>query len=459
MQLFLDGLFTQSEHFCVQTELIIVEWNPPADQLLLADALRWPTAHEHCQIRIITVPKAIHDQYNYAERLPLFQMIAKNVGLRRAAGEFILVTNIDILLSDELFAFIASDQLKPGHIYRVDRLDVDQSISSSLSHEERLDYCRNNIVRINDRYKSLFIKTGETSPIYPEETREYFSMRFGRITALHTNACGDFQLMSKEDWFKVRGYAELEYYSLHLDSVLEINAHYEGANEYCLEPPLAAYHIEHESGWKPETRGFEAFKEKFSQIKRMSNDELFYINRLHTARKSAFILNNEHWGMAEIDLPEVCIDQATSAIVSKNDTVIKLNKGIDRLALGRHLAGFYAFKLRVTLARLLDQVRMLIRLQAAKTRIHQDYKIAIFGAGISGTRLHGDLKNRNIPIHYFIDNNDKLRNTEVDGIPVISPKHEKDILTSIDTIILGSLHFNTEMKQQLKSMGYKGQII
>src|SRR5205823_6881588 len=59
-----------------------------------------------------------------SERLPLFQMIAKNAGIRRALAPFVLATNIDILLSDELFAFLGGGGLKGNTMYRVDRHDV-----------------------------------------------------------------------------------------------------------------------------------------------------------------------------------------------------------------------------------------------------------------------------------------------------------------------------------------------
>ena len=34
-------------------------------------------------------------------------MIAKNVGIRRASGEFILATNIDVIINQKLYEFIS----------------------------------------------------------------------------------------------------------------------------------------------------------------------------------------------------------------------------------------------------------------------------------------------------------------------------------------------------------------
>jgi S-adenosylmethionine hydrolase len=83
----------------LSSELIIVEWNPPAGRDRLAKALRWPSDTGPCEVRIIEVPPEVHARYRQAAALPLYQMIAKNVGIRRARGEFILSTNIDIVFS------------------------------------------------------------------------------------------------------------------------------------------------------------------------------------------------------------------------------------------------------------------------------------------------------------------------------------------------------------------------
>src|SRR5262249_10127703 len=48
---------------------------------------------------------------------------------------------------------------------------------------------------------------------------------------LHTNACGDFTLMSREAWETVRGYPELEMFSMHIDSLLLYQAHWRGVRE------------------------------------------------------------------------------------------------------------------------------------------------------------------------------------------------------------------------------------
>lgn len=152
MQIFVTGFLEQARRHGLPVELIIVEWNPPADHPRLVDALSWSGAGGDRRVRIIEVPAALHARHRYADRLPLFQMIAKNVGLRRARGRFVLCTNIDLLFSDDLMRFLASGRLDARCLYRVDRLDVPADVPPDRPIAEQLAFCRANVLRINTRW-------------------------------------------------------------------------------------------------------------------------------------------------------------------------------------------------------------------------------------------------------------------------------------------------------------------
>jgi hypothetical protein len=87
-------------------EIIVVEWNPPKNPPRLVDTIRWPT-WTHGIIRLIEVPEQIHQELPNAEKMPLFEYLGKNVGIRRARGDYILATNPDIVFSRALLEFIA----------------------------------------------------------------------------------------------------------------------------------------------------------------------------------------------------------------------------------------------------------------------------------------------------------------------------------------------------------------
>jgi FkbM family methyltransferase len=164
MQIFVDGWLAQARRHNIPSELIIVEWNPPADRPPLAEALQWPADFGPCEVRFITVPTEIHTRYEHGMNLPLYQMIGKNVGIRRARGRFVLATNIDILFSDELAAFLGSQQLKTDRMYRIDRYDAMSDVPAGAPIEEQLAYCGSHLIRINRR-EGTFEVTPEGGPV------------------------------------------------------------------------------------------------------------------------------------------------------------------------------------------------------------------------------------------------------------------------------------------------------
>ena len=160
MQIFVDGWLAQARRYKIPSELIIVEWNPPADRPPLAEALKWPADTGPCVVRFIEVSREIHSRFKHAESLALYQMIGKNVGIRRARGRFVLATNIDILFSDELAAFIGEQKLRTDRMYRIDRHDAMSDVPAGAPIGEQLEYCRNHLIRVNRREGTF-----EVSPV------------------------------------------------------------------------------------------------------------------------------------------------------------------------------------------------------------------------------------------------------------------------------------------------------
>jgi len=151
VQIFVNGWIAQARRYNLPSELIIVEWNPPVDRPRLQEVLRWPEEFGPCDVRFIEVPPELHRRYKHAEALPLYQMIAKNAGILRARGRFILATNIDILFSNELMAFLAEQHLDAGRMYRIDRHDAMSDVPLEASVEDQLAYCRTHLLRVNAR--------------------------------------------------------------------------------------------------------------------------------------------------------------------------------------------------------------------------------------------------------------------------------------------------------------------
>jgi hypothetical protein len=118
---------------------------------------------------------------------------------------------------------------------------------------------------------------------------------------LHTNASGDFTLMSKNAWMRSGGYAEFEMYSMHIDGLHLYTSHYSGLREQRLRQPV--YHIEHGGGFKPNSKELVERLER-DAIPQISNEQLMaWIYEMYkTGRPVQF--NKDEWGFAQEDLAE-----------------------------------------------------------------------------------------------------------------------------------------------------------
>ena len=148
MQAFLDAWMVQAERYKLSSEIVVVEWNPPPGCPRLKEELRWPESGLPCEVRFIEVPPEIHERFAHAAVIPLHQMIAKNVGIRRARGEFVLVSNLDIVFSPAMMRFLASGKLARGAMYRLNRLDVSNRLPVGGTVDDLLAFCERHVLRV-----------------------------------------------------------------------------------------------------------------------------------------------------------------------------------------------------------------------------------------------------------------------------------------------------------------------
>jgi hypothetical protein len=218
------GLLQQAQRHGLNLELLLIEWNPPADRPLLKDVYRWPASNP--RLRIITVPHRLHLTFPHSEKKPMHPTAGWNVGIVRARGRFVLTTTVDVLLSDDLTRFLATETLDPGMLYRIDRSDVDRRVLEHADLSNQLEYSRRNIIGVMEHKKHT----------YPERCR---------IPQLHLGAAGDFILLSRERWLSLRGFPEFDILG-GVDATMCYMAYLSGAREVVLRPPCYLYHIDHD---------------------------------------------------------------------------------------------------------------------------------------------------------------------------------------------------------------------
>lgn len=321
LQVFINVLLPQMKKYNLDAELIIAEWNPPHDRVQLKDALIWPKNFVPNTVRIITVPEEFHMRLPNAERMPMFEFIAKNVGIRRAKGHFVLVTNPDILFSEELVIFLASQKLSNSQFYRIDRYDFYRPVPLHYDYRAALSFAKKHVYRIHIRQRGLqgpnsigmrrfqrwyYLLSGK----WPGSYQEYSHMRpkskplisfnddNGAYNGIYTNASGDFLLASSKCWRQIKGFPEYTNTFTHLDSYACYQLKALGLEQALFLPPCMIFHAEHHRN-KTQTRPQLTLETWMQDLQKIQEGEL------------GPAINDSTWGFGNEELPETNIEEAT----------------------------------------------------------------------------------------------------------------------------------------------------
>jgi hypothetical protein len=288
--------------YSIDSEIILVEYNPPSDRPSLSGIIR-SYANSIVKIRVITVTPEFHLKFKNHKKIPLFEFIAKNIGIRRAKGKFILATNQDIIFSSELISFISHKKLQSDSYYRVNRYDSyrnyypeDMPVKELITDAKNTSYCawtnkgkvylNNHLIRYREQLKDIiFAISSHFSNIINDHKNIKLPLKKYH---LHEAAAGDFLLMSTANWQKIKGYDEtplsnfLDGYALYVASGL-------GIKEKIL--PFPIYHIRHQ----------------VAKSNRPSFEYLEYVKKtvLITNKVYNFKINNPNWGHPKTNFPEV----------------------------------------------------------------------------------------------------------------------------------------------------------
>ena len=264
--------------FQFDIEIVIVEWNPLSHKVL------WNTLvnpNSHLTIRVIMVPKQIHDQVEHtkfdapgANEMSFFLGIAQNVGIRRAKGKFILATNADIIPNRMLMQFLSRpDVLAPDTFYRIYRYDMDRTVPQMLGPSQAI-------------------------PIYEREAK----LRGSEVSkgVIHKKAAGDFILAHSDIFNHVRGFPEIRCDGLKIDGEILDNMS-QHASQSIFEPPFKIFHQYHPSRYD-KTYDRNTDVRLFGQRQRSFKP---YGDRARMCTDYMLMnWNRESWGLANCDLKE-----------------------------------------------------------------------------------------------------------------------------------------------------------
>jgi hypothetical protein len=166
----------------VEYELVFVEWRPVPGRLLLADVMRERLPEIAPLLTVYEVDERYHDAFSQNPRLQFHEFIAKNVGIRRALGSYILV-------SRDIVNMIARQLLRPMVLYRAARHDLKSWLDTTNFDEAVMADPRNRVA------------LNVLKPPYL------------------TNAAGDFLLLDRFSFHALRGFNEVfRIAKIHIDA-------------------------------------------------------------------------------------------------------------------------------------------------------------------------------------------------------------------------------------------------
>ena len=253
-------------------EVIYVDWNSDTHSLI------YDIEHNlqsKGNLKHTAIPPALASAFTNYDPLAqkCCEVLARNIGIRRATGDYIVSTNIDII------------QPKREDILKVIEEKGEDSFTTISRREVEWDYIKkfqggdynfsNWSAFRDDAYKTSVPRNKLESTTPGDE----FSI---------INCCGDFQLASKKVWETIKGFEEELIYPLYADTNVQKKAKLSGFNlTGQFSPPL--FHINHGSqGWGG--GGFaDGINKKQNDIRKAIHSENLTENK-------------DTWGFSDIDI-------------------------------------------------------------------------------------------------------------------------------------------------------------
>lgn len=320
-------------------EFVVVDWNPPTDRPKLAEAFDWSSLVDVIHVE---VPPSVHSHVAGERGRKMLDYFGRNVAIRHSRGEFSLVINQDIFISDSIMRLIASRALSSKAFYRADRCDFDFEPCRRVDAVGFEAAARAATFQIHRRHRStdepisldVTPDTLDAAGSVPEEgdridpaiggficdaaTRlrrhsrwtlfqwrwmhwrrkqlrawhsNYASEKYHRAFLLHTNAAGDFLLAPRKAFSDVNGLYESTDNYVHTDSYAVVQLLAADYEQIIFAAPHRIYHADHDRSARA------GFKEA------MTWPEHEAVLSAILRGERSYRLNRPSWGLAGTALP------------------------------------------------------------------------------------------------------------------------------------------------------------
>ena len=227
-------------------EVIYVDWNTDPGKKILTDEVE---IKDRSKLKVIEVnhekaSEFIKDKYSQK----MCEVLARNIGIRRAKGDIIVSSNIDIIPFEREYLDIIIQRLQKGEMMTFTRNDIELSDIKKNCNPESLELWKIPII-----FGAQPISTKIMSPYISinNEIIEKFPINNHLALSSIISGCGDFQMAYKETWYKIKGFEENLTKRLYNDSGVQYKVIMSGGIvTACNFPPI--YHLNHERTEIPE---------------------------------------------------------------------------------------------------------------------------------------------------------------------------------------------------------------
>jgi len=244
-------------------ELVFVEWAPPTRNPLLLERIfgEVPELDPACCSWYV-VPQFYHEALSLNPRLEYLEFPAKNVGIRRARGSFVLTSNCDVFFGRRVIDVLARRALEPRVLYRSPRHDIDLPPGCTAIDWSVLE--------------DPGVLAGPAHTLKPP----YMG-----------SATGDFVLLDRQSFHEIRGFNEVYRVArIGIDRNLLVKAISSGIRIEDIGGPV--YHVNHEGSYRLNPTAYAGREQEAPWGDR----------RWHSAGVS--YVNAESWGLAAAPVRE-----------------------------------------------------------------------------------------------------------------------------------------------------------
>ena len=252
-------------------EVFYIDWNSDTKSLLneVKDNIQFKGNFNH----IVIEPKVAKMLTNFdSEAQKCCEVLGRNIGLRRATGDWIVSTNIDIIAPRRKDLEDTINTLDKNTFYTVSRRDAELPNIKEFNKNNNFE-----------EYKNW--KEVREHLINNSEERHYEEKTMQGDDYSLVNCCGDFQLATHQIWNNLRGMEEDLIYALYADTNVQKKAVMHGYGLKAIYNP-AFFHINHGRGGG----GF------LTGVNRKANDMYRAIVNQYKTQ------NTDTWGFSDIEI-------------------------------------------------------------------------------------------------------------------------------------------------------------